>query len=128
MGFTSFYGTQPNDPRRNDPRRNNRRQNGRDEMTHDEMTLRRNNPEPNKMVELDFILKEAGHNINVSAVTECWFKDNEIQPCRRRTCRWLDLLSSLLRDLNKVPELWQFMYETIWSLLKNTNGVTIKIT
>jgi hypothetical protein len=34
----------------------------------------------NKMVEPDFILKEAGNNINLIAVTESWFKNNEIQP------------------------------------------------
>jgi hypothetical protein len=32
-----------------------------------------------KMVELDFILKETGKNINLIASTESWFKDNEIQ-------------------------------------------------
>jgi hypothetical protein len=34
----------------------------------------------NKILELDFILKEAGNNINLIAVTKSWFKDNEIQP------------------------------------------------
>jgi hypothetical protein len=41
----------------------------------------------NKMVELDFILKEAGSNINLIAVTESWFKDNEIQPSYLQVAR-----------------------------------------